>query len=153
QLGGCGSATDLHADPQLRFGIRLHGPVLLPPRRAAVLMRAISLLPTHRALDTRRSVWRLACAVVVIAGCEWNSSIPLDPDAAQRPDGQHVDAPVLAPAHPLLTEVALAPANGEFIEIVNPGNDEVDLSTYYLSDNGNYFSWPTGQTALGGNDF
>src|SRR6476661_8109766 len=40
--------------------------------------------------------------------------------------------------HLLLSEVCLSPTGSEFIEITNPTGATVDLSTYYLSDNGNY---------------
>lgn len=46
----------------------------------------------------------------------------------------------------LISEVALNPAGGEFIEIVNPTGQTVDLTDYYLSDNGNYFRLPEGTT-------
>ena len=36
--------------------------------------------------------------------------------------------------HLLLTEFAVTPTNGEFVEIYNPTADPVDLSKYYLSD-------------------
>jgi hypothetical protein len=44
----------------------------------------------------------------------------------------------------LLSEVVLAPNAGEMIEIVNTSTDVVDLSRYFLSDNGNYWRTPTG---------
>lgn len=53
----------------------------------------------------------------------------------------------------LLTEVVLAPSTGEFIEIANPSSAAVDLSTYYLSDNGNYFRLPAGLTTIDSTDF
>jgi hypothetical protein len=63
-----------------------------------------------------------------------------DPDAPVR--GDAIDMPT--GTHLLLSEVVLQPSAGEFIEIVNPTNAEVDLSVYYLSDNGNYFRIPAG---------
>lgn len=40
--------------------------------------------------------------------------------------------------HILISEVGVAPDGGEFIEIWNPTGAAVDLSNYYLSDNGTY---------------
>ena len=101
---------------------------------------------------------RLARFIVVagtLAGCEWNTIPP--PDAAETADAHHVTgdgmadaAPANAP-HLLLTEVALA--GTEFIEIANPTAQAVDLSDYYLSDNGNYFTIPVGAPVLGAGDF
>ncbi len=53
----------------------------------------------------------------------------------------------------LLTEVVLAPSTGEFVEIANVGGTAVDLSSYYLSDNGNYFRLPAGAPTLDSGDF
>lgn len=53
----------------------------------------------------------------------------------------------------LLSEIALSPTAGEFVEIVNPTTQAVDLSTYYLSDNGNYFKLPAGTPTLSSADF
>jgi hypothetical protein len=54
-----------------------------------------------------------------------------------------------APSSPiLLSEVVLTPNAGEMIEIVNTSTQTVDLSTYYLSDSGNYFRLPTQPTML-----
>lgn len=53
----------------------------------------------------------------------------------------------------LLTEVVLAPSGGEFIEIANPSNVAVDLSTYYVSDNGSYWRLPGGLTVIDSTDF
>lgn len=53
----------------------------------------------------------------------------------------------------LLTEVVLAPSAGELIEIANPSNTAVDLSTYYLSDNGGYFRLPAGLATIDSTDF
>jgi hypothetical protein len=101
---------------------------------------------------------RLAAVVVALAGCEWNSIAP--PDAADHgdhgdaphftPDGS-VDAPPANAPHLLLTEIALA--GTEFIEIANPTPAAIDLSDYYVSDNGNYFSIPLGAPVLGAGDF
>ena len=82
---------------------------------------------------------------------------------AASPDAKGIDAAVNpmpdAPAGGgggsslLLTEIVLAPSTGEFIEIANPSNTAVDLSTYYLSDNGNYFRLPAGLTTIDSTDF
>lgn len=53
----------------------------------------------------------------------------------------------------MLTEIALAPTGGEFIEIANPTLQTVDLSTYYLADNGKYFQLPGGTVGVDTNDF
>jgi uncharacterized protein len=100
---------------------------------------------------------RLAGFIVAaaVAGCEWNTISP--PDAAEQADARHLtgDAmPDAAPAnapHLLLTEVALA--GTEFIEIANPTAQPVDLTNYYVSDNGNYFTLPVGPPVLGAGDF
>lgn len=41
--------------------------------------------------------------------------------------------------HLLISEVVLSPAEGEFVEIANPTYSTVDLTNYYLSDNGSYW--------------
>jgi len=53
----------------------------------------------------------------------------------------------------MLTEIALAPTGGEFIEIANPSQQTVDLSTFYLADNGKYFQLPGGTVGVDTNDF
>lgn len=64
------------------------------------------------------------------------------------------DAPVHAPGtHLLLSEVVLQPSVGEFIEIVNPTPATVDLSTYYLADNGNYWKLPQHPASTDSGDF
>jgi hypothetical protein len=71
-------------------------------------------------------------------------------------DARIIDAPidggVVFSSPLLLSEVVLTPTAGEMVEIVNPSNDEVDLSTYYLSDSGNYFLLPAHAT-VDMNDF
>lgn len=111
-------------------------------------------MPTRSSLSGHP---RIAVAVgLVLAGCEWNS-IPAIDAAEPIGDGHFVtgDASIdAAPGdtrHLLLTEIALA--GTEFIEILNPTSQTVDLSNYYLSDNGNYFSLPIGQPVLGSGDF
>ncbi len=81
-----------------------------------------------------------------------DSPVTPDPDGGTvqpNPDGPAPDTSVEPPptgASLLISEVALAPAGGEFIEIINPTAASVDLSMYYLSDNGNYFKLPGGVT-------
>jgi hypothetical protein len=53
----------------------------------------------------------------------------------------------------LLTEIALGPAGAELVEIYNPTADPVDLSTYYLADNGDYWKLPVGAPNIGTADF
>jgi hypothetical protein len=60
--------------------------------------------------------------------------------------------------HLLISEVGVAPAGGEFVEIENPTAAAVDLSTYYLSDNSGYYGIGAGQawnpvTSNPGTDF
>ncbi len=90
---------------------------------------------------------------------------PADPGTPDAPASPPADAAVQPPQMDapggggggptalLLTEVVLAPSTGEFVEIVNPGSTAVDLSTYYLSDNGNYFRLPAGAPTLDTGDF
>jgi hypothetical protein len=88
----------------------------------------------------------LAClGLALLSGCERLLSIhdPVPGDAAI----------VVPPSSPiLLSEVVLSPTGGEMIEIVNPSNQEVNLSTYYLSDSGNYYTLPV-QPSVQMNDF
>lgn len=96
---------------------------------------------------------------VLLAACEWNS--PGTADAQQstddgkrppRPDAD-TDGAGGPTGHLLLTEVCLTPAGSEFVEFTNPTTDPVDLSTYYLSDNGNYWKLPAGVPTVGVSDF
>jgi lamin tail-like protein len=120
---------------------------------------------------------RLVCVVAVVSGCARGGSLPTPgeqadaapngqpPDAAAAPDAPAADAPAAdapaADAPPgggsatslILTEVSLAPAAGEFIEIANPTAQAVDLSTYYLADNFSYYKLPAGLPLLDTNDF
>lgn len=59
------------------------------------------------------------------------------PDAAPPPD-----APPALAAHLLITEVALADDEREFIEIYNPTDQTIDLSRYYLADHNHYARLP-----------
>ncbi len=47
--------------------------------------------------------------------------------------------------HLLISEIGVAPAGGEFIEIYNPTGASVDLTEYYLADNSGYFSIAQGK--------
>jgi hypothetical protein len=46
--------------------------------------------------------------------------------------------------HVVISELALEPSGGEFIEIWNPTDAEIDLTDYYLSDNAIYFNLAAG---------
>ena len=114
----------------------------------------------------------LVVALLMSGGCARGGAIQesdLEPDAAKPPVDAamgSVDAPGatgmpdapsggggLTGTQLLLTEVVLAPTTQEFIEIANPTAQTVDLSTYYLSDNGNYFRLPAGAPTLDTGDF
>lgn len=63
-----------------------------------------------------------------------------------------------AQTHLLITEFAVSPTPGEFIEIYNPGSTAVDLSNYYLSDecfnnNNNYINVVKGGFTAFSSDF
>ncbi len=63
-----------------------------------------------------------------------------------------------AQTHLLITEFAVSPTAGEFIEIYNPGPAAVDLSNYYLSDevfnnNNNYINVVKGGFTAFSSDF
>ncbi|HEX3478236.1 MAG TPA: hypothetical protein VHT91_24615 [Kofleriaceae bacterium] len=101
------------------------------------------------------------CLVGAASGCEKLLSIQ-DPVAGNGPgDGGGIDVPIdagnpygnLPPGSPLLlSEIVLTTVPGsmtdpgEMIEIVNTSGDDVSLSTYYLSDSGNYYRLPLGAT-------
>ncbi|MFO0755744.1 MAG: lamin tail domain-containing protein [Byssovorax sp.] len=60
--------------------------------------------------------------------------------------------------HLLISEIGVAPAGGEFVEITNPTADTIDLGKYYLSDNSAYYGIAAGQawnpvTSNPGTDF
>lgn len=111
-------------------------------------------------------MWRFAIVVGVIGGCEWGGGTDFSgnlvvPDGkkvtadARKPDASS-DAPPDAPTstgHLLLTEVALGGTGAEFIEIANPTASTIDLSHYYLSDNGDYFRLPVGVPTVSQGDF
>jgi Lamin Tail Domain len=92
------------------------------------------------------------------------------PDAPVFPDGPSIDAPVGpdAPtfdgspidgppagiaAHLLLTEIVVAPAAAEMIEIYNPTNAPVALANYYISDRADYYTIVTGTLPAVASDF
>ena len=90
-------------------------------------------------------LWMLGLAT----GCERLLSIQ-DPVAD---DGGGITDAAPGPSSPiLLSEVVLTPDPGEMIEIVNTSSQAIDLSTYYLSDSGNYFRLPA-QTTVDVHDF
>ncbi|MBA2541248.1 MAG: lamin tail domain-containing protein [Deltaproteobacteria bacterium] len=68
---------------------------------------------------------------------------PGTPDSSQPADASQ---PQPSEASLMITEVALAPAGGELVEIANPTSQTIDLASYYLSDSGNYFRLPAGAT-------
>ena len=87
------------------------------------------------------------CTLGLATGCEYVLSIE-NPVAGQGPgsdggsDGSGGDGGLPADSPLLLSEVVIQPNDGEMIEIVNTSNQAVDLSTYYLSDSGNYYKLP-----------
>jgi hypothetical protein len=92
----------------------------------------------------------LAClGLCLLSGCEKLLAI-------QDPVAGVIDGSIdggSSPGSPLLlSEVVLAPTAAEMIEIVNTSNQEVDLSTYYLSDSGGYYTVPV-QATVQANDF
>lgn len=56
-------------------------------------------------------------------------------------------------AHLLLTEAALTPPAGEYIEIVNPTAAAIDLTNYYLADSTAYWRVPSGGVLPSPGDF
>lgn len=94
----------------------------------------------------------LAClSLGLLSGCEKLLDIQ-DPVAGPIDGGIRVDggAPPSSPL--LLSEVVLTPTPGEMIEIVNTSSEVIDLSTYYLSDSGGYYTLPV-QASAQPNDF
>ena len=97
----------------------------------------------------------LGCLVGAAPGCEKLLSIQ-DPVAGNGPGDGGIDGsidacnpygnlPLSSPL--LLSEIVLTtvpgtPDPGEMIEIFNTSASDVELSTYYLSDNGNYYRLP-----------
>lgn len=104
---------------------------------------------------------RLPLIVVVLGACATGGQPEVTPDSGAtppQPDGAVAPTPDGSPppdsSNPpppppptgtvMITEISLAPAAGEFIEIANPSGQAIDLSSYYLSDSGNYFRLPAG---------
>lgn len=103
---------------------------------------------------------RLPLIVLVLGACATGGRTESSPDSGSTPDPTPDSAVQPTPDTPgqtepdsgqqqpatalMITEVALAPTGGEFIEIANLTSQTVDLSTYYLSDSGNYFRLPAG---------
>jgi hypothetical protein len=73
-------------------------------------------------------------------------------DGGSNNDDAAIDAGLSRSSPLLLSEVVLAPSPGEMIEIANTSNQEVDLSTYYLTDSGGYYTLPL-QASVQANDF
>jgi hypothetical protein len=63
------------------------------------------------------------------------------------------DAAIAAGPHLLLSEVSLAPTEGELIEIANPTGGAVDLTDYYVTDVPTYFRLPAGTQTIDQFDF
>ncbi len=68
-------------------------------------------------------------------------------DAIMMPDAA-IDAPPTSTAHLLLSEVCVTPDGSEFIEIYNPTAVAIDLTHYYLSNHGSYYTLPLGAPTL-----
>ena len=75
------------------------------------------------------------------ASSDASTDAPIATDTG-TPDTGGSDAAVAG--HLLISEVGVAPASGEFIEIYNAGASAVDLTNYYLSDNATYFKIAAG---------
>ncbi len=58
-----------------------------------------------------------------------------------------------AQSHLVLSEITLAPSEGEFIEIYNPGDTAVSLDNYYLADNNSYAGLPESGLMIDLGDF
>jgi hypothetical protein len=99
----------------------------------------------------------LGCLLGAATGCEKLLSIQ-DPVAGDDPvhDGGGIDSsdgggpppgsPLLLSEIVLTTVAGSMTDPGEMIEIVNTSSSDVSLSTYYLSDNGNYYRLPVAAT-------
>ena len=68
-------------------------------------------------------------------------------------DAPTVDGPIGTATHILLTEIAVAPAAAEMIEIYNPTNAAIDLTNYYIADRADYYSIVTGTLPAVSSDF
>jgi hypothetical protein len=101
-----------------------------------------------------QAAMRAVCALGLgllglLSGCQRLLSIE-DPVAGEPPvhdAASDAGCPIMRSGSPLLlSEVVLTPDAGEMIEIVNTSTDDVDLTTYYLSDSGNYYRMPLDKT-------
>jgi hypothetical protein len=98
-----------------------------------------------------RARLRVACTLGVTtlgvaSGCERLLSIH-DPTPGDGPIlVRCMDIALPDPSPLLLSEVVLTPDAAEMIEIVNTSMQDVDLSSYYLSDSGNYYRLPADKT-------
>jgi hypothetical protein len=78
----------------------------------------------------------------------------IDAASDAPPDAEEPCPAMRPPGSPLLlSEIVLTPTAGEMIEIVNTAADDVDLTTYYLSDSGKYYLLPAQLPAVESNDF
>ena len=68
-------------------------------------------------------------------------------DSAVLPDAA-IDASATSTAHLLLTELCTTPDGSEFIEVYNPTAAAIDLTHYYLSNHGSYYTTPLGPPTL-----
>jgi hypothetical protein len=77
-----------------------------------------------------------------------SSDVPLDGSDVDAPsDGPTVGSPLL------LSEVVLTPTGAEMIEVVNTAAQPVDLSSFHLSDSGQYWRLPGGVPTIDDADF
>jgi hypothetical protein len=76
----------------------------------------------------------------------------VDIDARGRPDAA-IDAPAAPAGQLLLSEIVLQPSSAEFVEIVNPSAQAIDLANYYVADNGHYFKLPVAVPTVDSADF
>lgn len=60
---------------------------------------------------------------------------------------------IKAQTHLVLSEIAMQPSAGEFIEIYNPTNSTISLDNYYLSDHSNYYALPSNTYTIDAGDF
>jgi hypothetical protein len=75
------------------------------------------------------------------------------PPAPDATPGTPDAAPPMVGPHLLLTEVSLAPNEGELIEIKNPTAGTIDLTNYYVTDAPTYFRLPAGTHTVDTTDF
>ena len=79
------------------------------------------------------------------------------PDASNQQAMLPIDASVVVSGNAeglWLSEIALQPTGGEFIEIVNPTGSAIALDNYYVTDSGDqYFKLPGGVPTVDSGDF